>query len=952
MSDTLFETFCTGQNNDQTLNLLLDNLDNYVYVSCCDTGELLYANKKMRTLHGWKETPLGKLCWQVFRNSGSGPCAGCLRESGSLKEGECHTWEEYKPETGRYYKNTDSLITWTGGLKAYMQQSVDITDFKNAEYMLAQQLERQQFLSKLLLNFSSSEDLETQLSEALKILGETLKVNRAYLCQDLAEHKIYKVIYTWRTEDAPLPLEEYYSYAKGMRERQRLLDENMLTVADTSIFSEEKLTRLHLSGVKALLYVTVYVHGALWGFLGVDGCRTVRNWSESEMLMMRTATNLFSTAIQRKNSEEALFETKQTLQTILDNVPLGIFWKDKNFVYRGCNTYFSNLAGMSIQEMLGKTDDECLIEGMQSCRQDDLQVLQKRTPKLNYDEAVRTKEGRQLWVRTSKVPIYAQNGDILYILIVTMDITEAKLREIALHKSQQSMRAIFNATKEIIFLVDRRGKLLACNYVFEKAFGISESDTVGKKFFAAMEECGVDENTFRPLSKLYRGLLKSHEQQEFEFSIGPARFEVKVHPIIEKGKLSGFSVYASDISLKKQSEEKLCAALESAKKANNAKSEFLSCMSHEIRTPMNAIIGMTKIALQTQSAPKIQNSLEKIALSSKHLLRVINDILDMSKIEAHKLELLEEPFDFERMLASIRSLIGVKAGEKKQNLIFCMDDSLRSCYIGDEMRLVQVISNLLSNAVKFTPPEGTIVLSALQRKCEGDRAPLEISVSDTGIGIVPEERDKLFEPFGQIDRGISRKFGGTGLGLVICKNIVELMGGSIHVESEVGRGSIFSFIVHLKTVDEKTLPSCPPDLFKVPDFSGRRILVVDDIEINQEIVKALLEETQAEMDFAFDGHSAIMKFKQEPTRCDLILLDIQMPFMDGYETARAIRQLQVPHAADIPILAMTANAFKEDIDLCLAAGMNGHLAKPLDEKEFYRKLTGWLRPRLGKKGQD
>ena len=161
MSDTLFETFSTGQNNDQTLNLLLDNLDNCVYVSRCDTGELLYANKKMRTLHGWNETPLGKLCWKVFRNSNSGPCMGCLRESGSMKEGEYHTWEEYKPETGRYYKNTDSLITWAGGVKAYMQQSVDITVFKNTEYMLAQQLEGQQFLSKLLLNFSSSEDLES-----------------------------------------------------------------------------------------------------------------------------------------------------------------------------------------------------------------------------------------------------------------------------------------------------------------------------------------------------------------------------------------------------------------------------------------------------------------------------------------------------------------------------------------------------------------------------------------------------------------------------------------------------------------------------------------------------------------------------------------------------------------------------------------------------------------------
>jgi signal transduction histidine kinase/CheY-like chemotaxis protein len=515
-----------------------------------------------------------------------------------------------------------------------------------------------------------------------------------------------------------------------------------------------------------------------------------------------------------------------------------------------------------------------------------------------------------------------------------------------------------------------------------------------------------------------------------------------------------------------------------AEDASAAKADFLSNMSHEIRTPMNAIIGMTAIGYAASDVERKNYAFEKIEAASSHLLGVINDILDMSKIEANKLELSYEEFDFERMLQRVVNVINFRVEEKHHNFTVYIDKHIPRNLIGDDQRLTQVITNLLSNAVKFTPENGTVKLRAMLESEEEAACTLRIEVTDSGIGISPEQQTRLFASFQQAEVGTSRKFGGTGLGLAISKRIVEMMDGRVWVDSQLGRGATFGFTVkcgrgtahddrqgllnpdvnrkniRMLAVDDaeeireffldtalrlgikcdvaesggeaisviekngaydvyfvdwrmpgmdgvelarrirekkaaqsmvimisaaewgtiendakeagvdrfmskplfpSAIADCINECLGVApyekeakdahediDFSGARLLVAEDVEINREILAALLEPTRLAIDYAEDGLEALRLYSDAPERYDLIFMDVQMPKMDGYEATARIRALDNKAAQSVPIIAMTANVFREDIERCIASGMNDHIGKPLDFDDVIDKLTQYL----------
>jgi len=416
-----------------------------------------------------------------------------------------------------------------------------------------------------------------------------------------------------------------------------------------------------------------------------------------------------------------------------------------------------------------------------------------------------------------------------------------------------------------------------------------------------------------------------------------------------------------------QTLQALTVATDEAHKASLAKSVFLSNMSHEIRTPMNAIIGMVAIGKSSDKIDDAHYSLNKIENASVHLLGIINNVLDMSKIESNKFELSFTEFNFAKMLQTVVNVISFRVDEKKQSFTYHVDESIPPVLYGDDQCLAQVITNLLGNAVKFTPEGGSVSLVCRLVEEDDDICMIQVEVTDSGIGVSPEQQSQLFQAFQQADSNTTRKFGGTGLGLSISKNLVEMMGGEIWVDSELNKGATFYFTFQamrctsidgsLKAadledgatagstgdVDDIGLQSDEPHAPEPPNLKDKCLLLAEDIEINREIIISLLEPTSLEIVCAENGAEAVKMFRDEPDRFDILFMDVQMPEMDGYEATKRIRALEAKQGKSVPIIAMTANVFREDIELCLESGMNDHLGKPLDIEKVLKMLKKYLK---------
>lgn len=378
---------------------------------------------------------------------------------------------------------------------------------------------------------------------------------------------------------------------------------------------------------------------------------------------------------------------------------------------------------------------------------------------------------------------------------------------------------------------------------------------------------------------------------------------------------------------------------------SRSKSNFLARMSHEMRTPMNAIIGMINIAKKSDSIDEVQRCLGKINDSANHLLGIINDVLDVSKIEAGKMELSETDFRFTDMITQVTTVMNFKLEEKHQNFYVQMDENVPTSIITDKQRLAQVITNLLSNANKFAPEGGNIRLSVHKTEESGNKCTLQIEVEDDGIGISEEQQARLFRSFEQADNSISRKYGGTGLGLAISKNLINMMDGDIWIDSKLGKGArfIFTIVVGVGVADEEESHNtgmCYADNKDM--FAGKHILLVDDVDINREILITLLDDSGVGIDCAENGREACDKYAANPEIYDMIFMDIHMPEMNGYEATQTIRKMDITGAQTIPIIAMTANVFREDIEKCLLAGMNDHIGKPLDINTVIDKMKQYL----------
>ena len=418
----------------------------------------------------------------------------------------------------------------------------------------------------------------------------------------------------------------------------------------------------------------------------------------------------------------------------------------------------------------------------------------------------------------------------------------------------------------------------------------------------------------------------------------------------------GFKDVDEEVRKEQQIQQTLREAIAAANAANMAKTSFLSNMSHEIRTPMNAIIGLDNIALNDPDlTPHTKEQLEKIGASARHLLGIINDILDMSRIESGRMELKEEEFSFREFLDQINVMVSGQCADKGLQYECRIIGKTDDYYTGDAMKLKQVLINILGNAVKFTQAQGSVTFTVEQTASFEDHRSLRFIISDTGIGMNKDFIPKIFEAFSQETEGNSSKLGSTGLGMAITKSIVTMMNGDIAVESEKGVGSTFTVTVTLKGSDRRDetelspVPSTEAEA-SAAALAGSLVLVAEDMELNAEILMDLLDMEDVRSEHAENGQIAVDMFSEHPAGYyDAILMDVRMPVMDGLEATRAIRALDRPDAKTIPIIAMTANAFDEDMHHSLQAGMNAHLSKPVEPERLYETLGRMIR-RAGTQG--
>jgi len=501
-------------------------------------------------------------------------------------------------------------------------------------------------------------------------------------------------------------------------------------------------------------------------------------------------------------------------------------------------------------------------------------------------------------------------------------------------------RALLDAASLATLQLDAEGDIQSANAEAEALFRLSADQLRGRPLAELLADAsGTGGTAFiqRHLATPERkGLPWECDTRRGDGTPFAARFS-----IIESaspGTRRQYLALLRDVSAEKELQRQLVLARDAAEAASRLKSEFLANMSHEIRTPMNGIIGMTRLALDGRLGAEERDYVQKAHDSARFLLGVLNDILDLSKIEADKLQFSPAPFDLGEILQRINDLFLVRVREKGIELRFETAEDVPRALVGDALRFAQVLTNLVGNAVKFTQHGGIVVRAALaDRDAARRRVRLRFEVIDSGIGIEAERIDRLFQAFNQADPSIAREFGGSGLGLAICKHLTEMMGGGIGVASTPGQGSNFHFDAWFELADSGAGPAPAPAV--PPHLAGLNVLVVEDNPINQDLTRRYLEKAGIAVAVASNGVEATEILAHMPGRHDLVLMDVNMPLLDGVAATRRIRQDAV-HAA-LPIVAMTANAMAEDRRRCLEAGMQDFLAKPFDRDDLYAMIERW-----------
>ncbi|HOZ52232.1 MAG TPA: ATP-binding protein [Chitinophagaceae bacterium] len=639
-----------------------------------------------------------------------------------------------------------------------------------------------------------------------------------------------------------------------------------------------------------------------------------------------------------------------------------------------------NLIGLSKEELIGNDFTQYFTDSESAC-QACLQAIEKNCI-VDFPLALKHKNGYITEVLYNASRYNDINGNIVgsyvNLKVGKQQNYDDELRIVKQEKTHQTQekevrpaelvianyaRSLIEASRDPLFTITNNGKITDINEATLNATGVTRNDIIDTDFYLYFTNPEKAKEVCKEIFE--KGYIANYPLTIKDNHLTEVLFNGSVYKN-ESGKILGAVLIARDITESKRIEIELteakifaelaaCIAEKAQSKAESAtfiaenavkaKQQFLSNMSHEIRTPMNAIIGFTKVILKTDLTAKQKEYLTAIKMSGDALIVLINDILDLAKVDAGKMTFEQSPFKMSLSISAMLHLFEPKIEEKNLRLIKVYDNKIPEVLLGDSVRLHQIILNLVSNAVKFTN-KGEIIVSVKLINEDENSAYIEFSVKDTGIGISPEKIDEIFENFQQASSGTSRLYGGTGLGLAIAKQLVETQGGTMHVESELDKGTTFSFTLRFAKTSAQALPQITTIENNVP-LNDIKILVVEDIALNQLLMKTLLDDFGFESDIAANGNIAIEKVKHKIY--DIILMDLQMPELNGFEATEYIRNTL---HSQVPIIALTADVTTVDLAKCKAVGMNDYIAKPVDEKLLFTKIVSFIQKKIDEKKEN
>ncbi len=634
---------------------------------------------------------------------------------------------------------------------------------------------------------------------------------------------------------------------------------------------------------------------------------------------------------ENKNKEKEITDARDTCKNILDQLPSLIWRTDTEFACTYANKVWLDFYGKSLEEALD-------FGWYESIHPDDLprynEIREKAMKNQEYFQPeirIRGKDGAYYWCIVAHAPYYNLNGKFEGYLASILNIQEQKEAE----ENRERYRMIFDNARDIVIMMDLNGRILEANKSAIETYGYLKDELIG-----------MDINKIWLNSTAIREQIKKSVQKQIfleavhrrkDGSIFVSEVSTQLINIGEKQIL--FSIIR-DITERKRAEEELHVSRERAEAANRAKSQFLASMSHEIRTPINGMTGMIDLTLLTELTKEQRENLITAKACADSLLNIINDVLDFSKMEAGKLSIDEKNFDLKELTEELLKPYTLRVKEKGLFLKYTVPDNIPRYLVGDPGRLRQIIDNLMGNAVKFTN-QGFINFE-ISKTSEADGiVELLFRISDTGIGISEDNISSLFTSFHQVESSFTKKYGGTGLGLAIAKRLVEMMGGSIGVESSKGNGSSFYFFLKFKEGNLAVSTERKAPETKKTD-NPLMILLVEDDEVNRKVISKMLKERGHRVEFAYNGKEAVDLFQMK--KYDIILMDIQMPEMNGVEAVKNIR-IKEKSGSHIPIIALTAYALKGDEENFLKAGMDGYLSKPINMSGLYEEIEKSCYPR-------